>query len=881
MRRRPVVRLYAALLLLLPPDLRGYRGEMVEAFERMQAEEKDRGARLRITVRAFGRLPAVMVLEWLEHLGARRAPGRTTTTGGRRMELFRDLRHALRSLAKAPAFALAAVGLVAIGVGSVTTIFSVVDHVLLRALPYPDEERLVYLQNGSHSGPFYQRLDEVETVEVWAAASSRDVRLTGSGEPRLLPLSRVTPGFWELLGARAARGRLLNASDGNDAVVVSGAAWRSRWGGDPGLVGRTLQIDGEPAVVVGVLDPDFEAPEALVDPGTEFWRAFDWTEESLRDTDFNLLQVAGRVRVGVGLESVQAGVDGLLAALAESDVNFRTREGELVRVPVVSLAEETVYEVRRGLGLLLGAVGLLLLVACANLAHLFLARGLGRTREMAVRRALGARTGDLTRHLLAESLAVGLAGGLVGTLLAAGGLRLFTALSPTALPRAASVSLDLRILGFALGMAVLTAVLFGLVPALRGVGAEVSDHLHAGGRTATGTRHSRRLRHGLVAVEVALSLILVASAGLLVRSFVAVQAQETGFRVADVWTVPLSPTGVETAEDLLSLMEGIAGEAAGIPGVAEAAWGLTMPLELTGGNRCCWGTRGVTVDSREVDARVSLHPVSVAYFDLLELELTAGRSWSAGEAAGTPVPVVLSEPLAAAAFGSAAAAVGRSFEASFPAVVVGVTADNRHYGLETPHGPAIYLPVEHLPFGIPKAHLAVRVEAAGVTGDLPRALREAVWSEAPELPVPTVRSLEGWLDRSTAERRFQSALFGTFATLALVLAAVGLYGTLLYMAGERRKEVGIRLALGATRGSVERRLLRSGLGLTLAGVLLGLGGAWYAGRLLETQIFGVERGDPVTLLGAAGVLLATAAMASWLPARRAGRTDPVETLRTE
>lgn len=885
-RRPPAVRLYRLLVGLLPPDIREYREDMEAAFAAQWAEARGAGRRLRLALRTLGRLPAVLAMEWLEYLGARAAPGRTTTTMGGGTNMLGDLKHATRSLRKAPAFTLSVVVLIAMGVGAVTTIFTLVDQVLLRPLPYPQGERLVFVDHGSHSGPFFQRLEELDPVEAWAGAWESQVSLRVGEEPRQVPLAQVTDGFFELFGAHAVRGRLLEEDDFTraDAVVVSATAWRTLWGGDPGLVGRTLQVDGRPHVVVGILDGGFQPPGPLVGSEVTLWRPVDWSVRELASTDFHVLQVAGRMAPGASVDQVQAGVDRLVASMAETDANFVTRAGELTELPVLTLSEATVRGVRTGLGLLLAAVGVLLLVACVNVAHLFLARGLGRAREMAVRRAMGAGTLGVARHLLAESLVVGAAGGLLGAGLAALGLRVFLALSPTVLPRGSAVSVDLRVLLFAMAVAGLTAVLFGMVPALRSVGRDLADSLHAGGRTATGGRGVTGLRNLLVSGEVALSLVLVASAGLLLRSFVAVRTQETGFRVEDVWTVPLSPTEVATVPEYLTLMDEIVRATEAVPGVQAATYGLTMPMQHTGGSRCCWGTssfvaEGVTLEG----SRINMHPVTPTYFSVLELPVLAGRGWTEAETRGDPLPVVLSEPLAIEAFGSAGAAVGRSLEAAGgPATVVGVVADNRHYGLEQEHGAAIYLPMERVPFPrpIPRGHVAVRL-APGAEAGIAGALRRAVWSVAPSMPVPVVRSMEGWIARSTAERRFQSAIFGAFATVALLLAAGGLYGTLLFTAGQRRRELGIRLALGATRGRIEARLLRSGLLLTGAGVVVGLAGAWFTSRFLESRIWGVERGDPVTLAAAAALLLVTAALASWIPARRAGRTDPLEALRAE
>jgi predicted permease len=493
---------------------------------------------------------------------------------------------------------------------------------------------------------------------------------------------------------------------------------------------------------------------------------------------------------------------------------------------------------------------------------------------------MGAGTGGLVRQLLTESLLVGLAGGALGVALAQAGLASLIALSPEALPRQDAVTLDLRVLVFAAALSAATALVFGLLPALRSVGGDLTGELHGSGRSTTAGRGVQGLRRLLVAGEVALSLVLVAGAGLLLRSFMRVQAQDPGFEAPRVWTLPLTPTGIDDPAEWVLAMGGIRDALAAAPGVEEATYALTTPLEFAGGGRCCWRT-GITVEGREDAQPTAIHPVSAEYFETLGIGLRAGRSWAAADARAEPTPVVVSEAFAVALYGAADAAVGRPLAfGDFQATVVGVAGDVRHYGLDTDADPALYLPIERLPFAIPKVTMAVRLRADASAG-LGRALREAVWSAAPDMPVPILRSMDEWQERGTAGRRFESVLTGMFAMLALLLAAGGLYGTLLYLAGQRRRELGIRLALGASRARIERQVLVGGLVMAGLGVGIGLAGAWASGRLLQSRLWGIEAGDPLTLSVSAALLLATALLASWVPARRAGRTDPLETLRVE
>ena len=794
---------------------------------------------------------------------------------------MRTLRLALRMLRKNPLFSWTAILLLAVGIGAVTTVVTVVDHVLLRALPYPDANRLVTIENGSHSGPFFRRIREFQSVEPWAGAWTSDVNLVGSGAPQRLTQASVTEDFFSLFGPQAAQGRLLQPDDfqSTNAVVVSRGTWQRLWGADPGLVGQRVMLDGEPVLVVGILG-DFVLPEALVGSDVDLWRPVPWTDESLTSHEFRALQVVGRLAPGTTHAVAQAELDALMVEMATVHANYRERlTSEPRDLPVTGLADVSVQRVRQGLGLLLGAVMMLLLVACANVANLFLARGLERQQEMSVRRALGASRLRLVEQLMAESLLIGVVGGVIGVVLALVGVRTFLALNPTALPGQASVAVDARVLGLALIISVATAVVFGLLPALRAAGANLASAINSGGRTNTESRMIKALRSGLVVGEVALSLTLIAGAGLMLRSYLVVQGQDLGMDPTDVWTVPVTPTEYDAPEDWARGMEEIRVALAQLPGVASATVGLTLPMEMTGGGRCCWSTR-VSVAGEEDGLSTFLHPVGPDYFSTLAVPLVAGRLWSAAEArVAEPAAVVVNEPLARALFGDAATALGQEVGLSFPSVIVGVAADNQHYGAEYEHGPALYLALDRVPFTIPRAVFAVK--ATRRAQNFAQQAREAIWSVAPSLPVPIVRPMTAMVEEATAGRRFDTALFGSLAGLALLLSSGGLYGLLLYMANRRRRDLAIRMALGAPSGRIVRSMLLGGLGITGLGIVLGLVGAWFTSRLLANRLWGVAPNDPVTLIGAAGLLLATAALASWLPARRAGQIDALAALRED
>jgi putative ABC transport system permease protein len=639
--------------------------------------------------------------------------------------------------------------------------------------------------------------------------------------------------------------------------------------------------------VVGVLDPQFVVPEGVVGAADrpEVWRPMDWSHEGFQRASMWVLDVMGRMREGTTLVEVNGELARAAEALAEAWPEDRVdREGNPTELPALPLQEATTERYRTGLGFLLGAVGLLLLVACMNVAHLFLARGLSRLREMAVRRALGAGTGTLVQQLLVESLVLGGAGGVLGSGLAWLGLRSFLTMNPESIPWTSTASLDLRALGFAAVISGITVLLFGLVPALRSVRHDLTNDLKGASRGSTSGRPASRLRNVLVVAEVALSLVLVAEAGLLLRSFMNVQALDPGIETAGVWTVPLSPSGLGSPEEYVQSMNEVKTSLAGVPGVSSVAYSFSLPMEMTGTSRCCWMTSTLRAEGEDKEGlRLFLQPVTETFFETLGVPLLAGRTWSQAEAESEPWPAVLAETLAVEVFGSAERALNQFLEVGGDgtrALVVGVSGDTRHFGLDQDFEQFVYVPVEKLPFTIPMAHMAVRTDRNPTEG-WARTLREAVWDASPAMPVPTVRSMEEWVERSTAGRRFDGVLFGSFGTLALILAAAGLYGTLLYAVGQRRRELGVRMALGAASTRVQRQVVIQGLALAVAGCLVGLGAAWGIGRFLESRLFGLSSTDSVTLLGTVVVLMAAAFMASWFPARRASRVDPMEVLRDE
>jgi putative ABC transport system permease protein len=586
-------------------------------------------------------------------------------------------------------------------------------------------------------------------------------------------------------------------------------------------------------------------------------------------------EVVGRLAAGATIATANAEVDAFARRLADAyPVRYADTTGRYRRMPVVSLHDATVGEVLRPVLLLLGGAALLLVIACANVAHLVLARSLGRDREFAVRRAIGAGRGAVMRQVLGESLLLGGAGALIGAGLAWMAVRALHVRAPDGIPRLSEVTVDPRAFVVALGVSVLTAAAAGLLPAIVAARRSDAGPLRAGSRSATVGRGTNRLRAGLVVAEIALSLVLVIQAGLLVRSLNALNRVDAGFNMEGLWTARLPRTSVAGRPDDPARVERIRNALAAVPGIRAVTYGLTLPVEWSSGPRCCWA--GFSSLAGGLQRTLTwVHPVRHDYFEVLGARLLSGSAWEPDAETGTPRPVVINEALARALFGSSEGAVGRSFDfGEDPMVVVGLAAEVRQFGLDRAQPPAIYRPAAIMD----RASLAVRAEP-GV--DVARAVRAAVWSVEPALPVPVVEPMTEVARRSTTGPRFDSLLVGTFGAVALLLATGGLSGTLFYLVSERRREIGIRLALGAPARRIERNVAAQGATWAVLGIAIGVAGGLAVARLIQDRLFQVEGTDPVTLVATTGLLGAVAILASWLPARKAARTNPLETLRAE
>ena len=838
---------------------------------------------LREALRARRPRPATRVAGW-----ARQEPAGTEDGGGlmSSMNVLADARHALRLLLRAPGFSIIAILTFAVGIGVTTAVFTVVNAVLLRPLPYPESERItmVWLDNERQgireditSYPNYRDWRDLNTsYSALAAFRTRAYTLTGAGEPERIMGASVTASFFDVLGLPPLVGRTFTDAaevpGEDDVVVLSHGLWQRRFGGAPDALGQSLLLTGRPYTVIGVMPPAMQLPERA-----ELWTPLAPDDPQREARGSFWLPVIGRLAPGVTVEQAQTEMSRLSGQIAE-EYEFMRGFGAYV----VSLHRQTVGDVERTLLVLMAAVGFVLLIACANLANLLFGRTAARRKELAVRSALGAGRGRLIRQIVTEALVLAMVGGVLGVLLAHWVTTVAVSLGEGAIPRGDAVRLDVRVLAFACGAATLAALLAGLLPAWQASRAASGADLREGARQGAGSA-SHRTRTALVGIEVALAFILLTGAGLLTRTLWSMQDVDRGFITEHVATMTVSAPATSYPEptDVHAFYARLLGAVRATPGVEAAATtsGVLMPLLA---NSTVFGIEGRPFPPAEERVEYPFEIVSDGFFETLGISFIAGRSLTVQDAVDAPRAVVINETLARHAW-PGQDPIDRRLRPGGPdsqapwMTVVGVIRDiHRADGMRAVR-PELYMSSQQFTSRTQQ----VLVRTSGDPMAIVPTVRAHVQTIDPELAVYAVSSLDQELGRTLARPRFQALLLGAFALVALLLATIGIYGVTSHAVQQRTQEVGIRMALGANRGSVLGLILRQSLAPALVGVLAGIGGALLLGRFLQSLLYGVDATDPATLVMMAALLLLVALIACWIPAHRAARVDPLSAVRAE
>lgn len=826
---------------------------------------------------------------------ARRQFGNTTLLreDRREMQTFatidafgRDLRYAGRMLRRNPAFAGAVVLTLALGIGANTAIFSVYDAVLLKPLPYGDPERVVMLwekRRGGEPGTvapanFVDWRAQSSSFSEMAAITFPNFILTGQGEPARLAGSGVSSNFFRLLGSRMRLGRdFLDEEDqpGKDRVaVLSYSVWQRRWGGKPDVLGSIVTLNDIGYTVVGVLGPDFELVLNHARNQPDVWVPLALNLEKLQRGTHGL-RVFARIKPGLTLDQAQADVNVVAANLA----NLYPADNKGIGIAAIPLAQHVTQNVRPALTALLAGVGLLLLIACANVANLLLSRAAARQKEMAVRLALGASRRRLGQQLLTESVLLSLLGGAAGLFLASAAIQILGRYLPADLPRTSGLAIDLRVLAFTALISLATGILFGLAPLFQTRRENANETLKQNARLAGGVQS--RLRNGLVVAQIAIALVLLTGAALTAKSFWNLLQVSPGFRTEHVLTarVTLPASRYPDVQRIAVFQRELLERVRNMPGIQSA--GLTAYLPLSGAdNAWAFFIEGRPPLPIGVYNMAKYRPVSPGYFETIGIPVLRGRGFTSADGESTPLVVVINESMARTYWG-ADNPVGQRlrYGGRVPRTIVGVVGDVRHQGLDGEGKPEMYVPFTQIPNTERRPTIVVRtpIDPAGVMA----ALRNAVSGIDSALPLDQVETMEQLVSASVGQPRFRTILLAAFSVLALVIAAVGIYGVMNYLVSQRIREFGLRVAIGATESDVLRLVLRQAARLIAAGLGLGLLGSAMFARLITGLLYGVSALDPLTFVTVSLLLSAVALLASYIPARRATRVDPLTALRYE
>jgi putative ABC transport system permease protein len=799
--------------------------------------------------------------------------------------LLRDIRYGMRGLLKRPAFTGVALIALALGIGANTAIFSLVNAVLVQPLPFKDPDRLVWMWGNIRQGSnrasvspldFLDFRQQNTTFEQFAASGTLPTHaiLTGNGEPERLQSATVTGNYFQALGVNPKLGSgfvLENEKVASDHVtILSFGLWQRRFGGDPGIVGKNIVLNGESYLVLGVMAQDFNFPRA-----SDLWVPMPFERyPEMKQRKAHFLRPIGLLKPGVTIAQAQADTDAVAQRLEQMYPDSNT--GWNLRL--VSLKDQLVGNTRTTLYILLGAVGFVLLIACANVANLLLVRAAARQKEIALRTALGASRVRIARQMITESVLLALAGGALGTFLAAWGIKLLILVSGDNLPPTAQVKIDGTVLGFTLLVSLVTGVLFGLAPALRTMKLNLCDSLKEGGRNIGEGLQRNLTRSVLVVIESAVAIVLLVGAGLLIRSLVRLQNVSPGFDANNVVTmrINLPEEKYASPEKPRSFFEQLQTRINGLPGVESV--GMISELPLSGQlNDMPYTVEGRPPASPDQGFDDDFRRVNTEYFRAMRIPLLRGRNFTEQEVAKSAKVVVISDLLAKRVFPNEdpighRLVMGMS---GLPFEIIGVVGDVRHSALENSPAPAMYMPTQDGP----STNLVIR--AQGDPSNLAAAVRREVKAIDPDQPVAAVKTMDEWLTTSVSAPRYRTSLLGLFALVALILASTGIYGVMSYSVAQRTHEIGVRMALGAGRFHVLRLVVRQGMGLVGIGVVLGLIGAVALTRVMSSLLFEVTPKDPLTFTAVAAFLTLVALVACYIPARRATKVDPLVALRYE
>ncbi len=810
--------------------------------------------------------------------------------------LIQDLRYAIRALLKKPLYAAIAIITLALGIGANTAIFSVVNGVLLRPLPFAQPERLMMVYNTSDKEDqdsvtypdFNDWRDRNQSFAQLAAYSTRDFTVTGVGEPFRLRGAMVTHELLPLLGVNPEQGRFFTPEEdkpGARAVILSHRIWQEYFGSEGKLVEKNINLNGQNYLIVGVMPATFAFP-IQNDPVIDMWTTTATMQEGraplTAQRGNHALDCLGRLKDGVSLEQAQAEMSLIVGDIAKQYPDTNSEFG----VRVASLHQDLIRDVRVALWTLFGAVGCVLLIACANVANLLLARATTRQKEVAIRTALGASRFRVMRQLITESLLLSVLGGLLGLLLAMWGTDLVLSLVPKGLPRAESIGFDVSVLGFTSLISILTGWLFGIAPALQISKTNLTQSLKEGGRQATGGAQHNRVRSILVVAEVAIALTLLVTAGLLINSFFRLQHLKPGFETTNLlsFRLGLPDTRYPQEQQLVNFYQNLGARIHNISGVKDVAYITALPFSGQGAGV------GFSIEGEPLEANrpfpydTDYRTISPAYFRAMGMQLLSGRDFDERDNAESTQVVIINETLAKKYFPNQNP-LGKRINPSFSTgnrgivmrEIIGVVSDIKHRKLNEEPRDEVYIP--HAQNPRPTMFYVVRTTHDPTVAIA--AIRSEVQAMDKDLPMYNIKTLDQYIASSVAQPRFNMLLLCIFASAALLLTIIGLYGVLSYAVTERTHEIGVRMALGAKTSDVLKLIVKHGMGLTLIGVVLGLAGAYALAQITESLLFGVTATDPLTFIVVSLILTGVALVACLVPARRAAKTDPMVALRYE